>query len=205
MKVAVGIPLPPSYHADARTIAMAEAWSRKTNIENIFIASPSPEEGRDKIVYVVNSMIPRPTHILFLDSDVLPRPKTMKVLYEHDKDIICGVVPICQQGKMQWNVSKEEGFVPLDLDSLPDNLFKVKSCGFGVVLVKTAVFDKIEWPYWRSEYKPGLRTLGEDMYFSKKVRQAGFDIWCDPKVKCNHVTRSNYLSIIKNSIKGIKQ
>jgi hypothetical protein len=141
-------------------------------------------------------MIPRPTHILFLDSDVLPRSRTMKALYDHDKDIVCGVVPICQQGKMQWNVSKEEGFVPLDIDSLPKDPFKVKSCGFGVVLVKTAVFDKIEWPFWRSEYRPGLRTLGEDIYFSQKVREAGFDIWCDPKVKCNHVTRSNYLNII---------
>ena len=203
MEVVVGIPLPPDYRADVRTICMAEAWSRDTGLENVFIPSPSPEEGRDKIVAIVNYMIPRPTHILFLDSDVLPRPRTMKVLYGHDKDIVTGVVPICRKGAMKWNVSREDSFVPMDINGLPNNPFKVQSCGFGVVLVKTTVFDKMEWPYWRSEYKPGLRTLGEDIYFSKKARAAGFDIWCDPKVKCNHATRSNFLSIIKN-MKGNK-
>lgn len=195
MAVVVGIPIASDYRADVRTICIAEGWAKENKVENVYMASPSPEEGRDKIVSVVNYMIPRPTHILFMDSDVLPRPRTMSALLAHDKDIVSGAVPIHQKGSFGWNVSKEEGFVPLK--ELPNNLFKVQSCGFGVVLVKMTVFDKLEWPYWRSLYKPGLRTLGEDIYFCQKAIEAGFDIWCDPKVKCSHITKVNYLSIIR--------
>ncbi len=197
--VVIGIPLAPNYHADARVISMAEQWATIKNVDTVYIASPSPEEGRDKILSVVNYMVPRPTYILFIDSDVIPRPKTLQALMKHDKDIVTGVVPICQNGSFKWNVSKDKSYKPLEIDELPTNPFKVELCGFGVVLVKTSVFDRLDWPYWRSEYKPGLRVTGEDIYFCRKAREAGFDIWCDPKVKCNHATRANFLSILRKA------
>ncbi len=199
MSIVIGVPVTPDHQADVRTISIVEAWTRDNGIVSAYVASPSPEEGRDKIVSVVNYMKPKPTHILFLDSDVLPRPKTLKVMLETDKDIVSGVVPICQQGQLKWNVSKDKS--PMEIDELPNNPFKIKWCGFGCVLIKTSVLDKMDWPYWRSEYKQGLRTLGEDIYFCRKAQESGFDIWCNPKVKCDHVTRSSYLSILRN-LKG---
>jgi GT2 family glycosyltransferase len=206
--VVIGVPLGPDYQADARTVAMVESWFEFGKIHTIYEATPSPEEGRDKIVKIAQQILPKPTHILFIDSDVLPRPKTLERLMSHDKDIISGVVPICQQGGFKWNASREKGWNPIKVDpnaknwGLPDNPFKAETIGFGVVLVKMDVFEKIEWPYWRSQYKPGLRTLGEDVYFCEKAKKAGFDIWVDPMVKCNHVTRANYLSIIRNLKQG---
>lgn len=196
--VVIGVPLGPDYRADARTITIVESWYEFGKVHTIYEASPSPEEGRDKIVAIAKMILPKPTHILFVDSDVLPRQKTLRTLMSHDKDIIAGVVPICQKGKFKWNVSKEEGFTPLDINALPKDPFKAESIGFGIVLVKMEVFEKLEWPYWRSQYKPGLRVLGEDIYFCNKAKEAGFDIWVDPKVKCDHATRASYLSIIRN-------
>jgi GT2 family glycosyltransferase len=181
---------------------MIEAWTRDGSAVSFYQASPSPEEGRDKIIEKVKYMKPLPTHILFMDSDVLPRPRTLEKLLEHDVDIISGVVPICQQGELKWNVSRGDDFLPHD--QLPNNPFKADKIGFGVVLVKTEVFEKMEWPYWRSIYKPGLRTIGEDVYFSKKAKQAGFDLWVDPMVKCDHATRVSYLSILRK-LKGNTQ
>jgi len=198
MNIVVGVPLPPDYKADARTISIVEGWAKLLEVHVIYKASPSPEEGRDKIVADVMNMVPRPTHVLFVDADVIPRPKTLTSLVSQDKDIVTGCVPICQKGIFKWNVSIGDGFDAVNIKELPLNPFKVKSCGFGVVLVKTEVFDRLEWPYWKNEYKPGLRVLGEDIYFSQKAIDAGFDIWCDPKVKCDHATRSSYLSIIRN-------
>ncbi len=202
-KVVIGMPLSPEFHADVRTVAMVEAWTREKGVVSMYEPSPSPEEGRDKIVAKIGYMLPRPEYILFIDSDVLPRPQTLDKLMSHDKDIIAGVVPICQQGKFKWNVYRDDmNAMPIDVNAknlgLPDNPFKVKAVGFGVVLIKTKVFEKMEWPFWRSIYKPGLRILGEDVYFCRKAKEAGFDIWVDPMVKCNHSTRSNYLSIIRN-------
>lgn len=201
MNVVIGIPTPPDNMANANTIAIAQAWSQTDNVSLICEPSPSPEEGRDKIVAKAEYMVPRPTHILFLDADVVPRKNTLRVLMQHDKDIITGVVPIFQQYEFRWNVCREDVYKPLRPDELPNNPFKVGLCGFGVVLVKMEVFEKMEWPYWRSEYQPGLRTVGEDIYFCQKARHTGFDIWCDPKVKCNHLTRANYLNIMKGLYK----
>lgn len=196
MDLAIGIPVAPDQLANAFTISIAQAWADTLDAALIIKPSPSPEEGRDKIVADVNYMIPRPKHILFLDADVVPRKSTLRALVAHDKDIITGAVPIYQHGELKWNVSKDTVYNPLK--ELPSNPFKVELCGFGAVLVKTSVFDKIEWPYWRSEYKPGLRTVGEDIYFCQKARDAGFSIWCDPKVRCNHVTRASYLGMMRN-------
>jgi GT2 family glycosyltransferase len=198
-RVAIGMPIAPDRQANVTTICITESWTVNNDNVSVSVPSPSPEEGRDKIVELVNYMVPRPTHILFIDSDVVPRKNTLKAMLEHGKDIISAVVPICQQGKFKWNVSKfgQSQFVDAT-EPLGQNIFKAESVGFGCVLVKTSVLDKMEWPYWRSLYKPGLRTLGEDLYFCYEARKAGFDIWCDPKIKCDHVTRASYLSIIRN-------
>ena len=196
-RVAIGMPIAPDRMAHVTTVCITESWTYGTDHVTVAVPSPSPEEGRDKIVELVNYMVPRPTHILFIDSDVVPRKNTLKAMLEHGKDIISAVVPICQQGILKWNVRRDGEFV-LD-DELPQDLFKAESAGFGCVLVKTSVLDKMDWPYWRSKYKPGLRVVGEDIYFCQNAVKAGFDIWVDPKIKCDHVTRASYLSIMRNT------
>lgn len=195
-RVAIGIPIAPERQAHVTTVCITESWTVGNDNVSVAVPSPSPEEGRDKIVELVNYMVPRPTHILFIDSDVVPRKNTLKAMLEHGKDILCAAVPICQQGILQWNVKKDGKFI--QNGELPVNPFKVKEAGFGCVLVKTSVIDKMDWPYWRSQYKPGLRTTGEDIYFCQKAIESGFDIWVDPKIKCDHVTRASYLSIMRN-------
>lgn len=201
VNVAVTMPLGKDYHADVRSVRMLESWAKANDVVTVYESAACVEECRDKIITTVNYIQPKPSHVLFVDSDVLPKPRTLEVLLSHDKDIITGVVPICQKGVFKWNVSRD--IEPIGIDDLPQNLFKVKWCGFGVVLIKTEVFDKLKWPYWQSVYQPGRKLWTEDVYFCHKAIEAGFDIWCDPKVKCNHVTRSNYLSIIRN-MKGTK-
>jgi GT2 family glycosyltransferase len=203
--IAIGVPVAPDHQADTRTVCMIEAWTRDQSSCTFYEPSPSPEEGRDKIVEKARYMKPLPTHILFVDSDVIPRATTLEKLVAHDKDIIAGVVPICQQGEIKWNASRfgEQEFVPADTH-LGRNLFKAEYVGFGIVLIKMEVFDKMDWPYWRSLYKPGQRTLGEDLYFCYEARKAGYDIWVDPTIKCDHATRVSYLSILRK-LKGNSQ
>jgi len=210
-KVIIGVPIGLDYQADVRTVTIIESWACDGSSYSTYQATSSASEGRDRIVMVANQIIPRPTHILFIDSDVIPRQKTLKKLLSLNKDIVSGAVPICQDGKFKWNVSTEEKFTPIPVDpqasnwGLPNDQFKIESCGFGIVLVKTEVFDELEWPYWKDEYKQGYRTVGQDIYFCHKAREAGFDIWCDPMVKCSHSTRIDYLSIIRNLKKGATQ
>jgi hypothetical protein len=199
--VVVGMPLPPDFKADARIITTIERWDRSELAETYYAATAFPTLGRDKIVSYAQYRMPSPTHILFVDADVLPRANTLDRLLSLDKDIVTGVYPMTTKSGMTWSVAKDDTMV--ELDDLPENPFKVKYCGFGVVLVKYSVFGKLEWPYWKNEFLPGQITKGEDIYFCDKVRDAGFDIWCDPKVKCSHIRVANLMSIVNNT-KGSK-
>lgn len=195
----VGIPVRPDYQMDARITCTAEAWDRRDGIETHYEPSFDVIEGRDRIVESVKYRIPSPANILFMDSDILPRYQTLDRLYSHDKDIVTGVYPMIHKKEMVWSVSRNDPFEPLK--KLPSNPFKVSSCGFGIIMVKFHVFEKLGWPYWKRLYKPGAVEMGEDIYFCQKAREAGFDIWCDPKVKCNHIKMVGLLDMASKLLK----
>ena len=201
VSVLVGCPLPPSFRADARVIGMLESWGAAKNVITYYPSTGSAECGQDKIVQFAKRMIPRPTHILFVDYDVLPRPSTLVKLINHDKDIISGVYPTTQKCKIGWCLSKDEPFSPMPIMDLPNNPFKASVVCNGMMLVRTEVFDKVEWPYWRTEYKVDGIKAGADIYFCKKVKEAGYDLWVDPKLKCNHFKMVDLLGIAKTYIK----
>lgn len=196
--IIVGVPLSADYMMDTRITTTIEWWDRSDLVETFYSPTDFPTLGRDKIVSYAKYRIPSPTHILFLDSDILPRKNTLERLLEHDKDIISGVYPMVTKNGMSWSISREEPFKAVDIQELPKNPFKIKHCGFGIVLVKYDVFEKLNWPYWKNVFRPGGIEKGEDIYFCEKAREAGFDIWCDPKVKCNHIRITNLMSIINN-------
>lgn len=200
--VLVGVPLTPDHRMDTRITTMLEAWDRQEGIETYYAPTPHTTLGRDKIVQYANHRIPRPTHILFVDYDVLPRLTTLKKLLAHDKDIVAGVYPMMQRCKLSWCLSREDPFKGLPIQELPDNPFKTVYVGCGMMLVRMEVFDKLKWPYWKDEFAPGVKTLGEDLYFCKKARDAGYDIWVDPKLKCNHFRLVDLLSVAMEYTKG---
>ena len=197
----VGMPLTPSHQSDARIVTTLEWWDRQEGIETFYPATGDVVLGRDQIFQFANYRLPRPHHILFVDHDVLPRRSTLQKLLDHDKDVVCGVYPMIQKGVISWCLSREEPYKPLPFDNLPDNPFKVKFAGCGMMLIKMEVFDKLEWPYWKKEFASGQMITSDDSYFCKKARDAGFDIWVDPKLKCHHFKMVDLLSI---KLKGDK-
>ncbi len=203
--ILVGMPLSPSHQADTRVIALLETWDRQKEIETYYVPSTSAALGRDKIVMYARHRVPRPSHILFVDHDVLPRPNTLKKLLEHDKDIVAGVYPMMQNCRLSWCLSREEPFRGLSIDELPDNPFKTKFVGCGMMLVKMEVFDNLKWPYWKDVYSPARKLIGEDLFFCQMLRKFGYDIWVDPKIKCNHFRTVDLLGVAMNYVKGKKQ
>ena len=203
--ILVGCPLTPTFRADARTVGMLEAW-RSKNVITYYPSSGAAEIGYDKIVSFAKKITPKPTHILFVDYDVLPRSNTLTKLLEHDKDIISGVYPTIQKFNLSWCVSRKKPFKMMAIEDLPNNPFKAHVACNGMVLVKMEVFDKLEWPYWRTVCGLDHVKTGADIYFFEKAAAAGYDIWVDPKIKCGHFRMVDLLGITNNFIlKGNKQ
>jgi hypothetical protein len=203
--ILVSTPIGMDYKIDSRLKEILSLWEYR--IERVEIHHPvssAPEIGRDMTVQYAKYKIPKPTYLMFLDADVLPRKTTLERLMKLDKDIVMGVYPMSQNGNLKWSVSKEEPFSGTEDDDLPRNPFKIYAGGFGVTLVKYEVFEAMEWPYWKKVLVPGGMEMSDDIYFCDKAHKAGFDIWCDPLVKCDHTKYVGLMNIV-NKISLIKK
>ncbi len=67
-----------------------------------------------------------------------------------------------------------------------EDLIECDGVGGGCLLVHRRVFDALEKPYFKCN--PGTQ-VGEDFYFCRKVREAGFKIYLDPSILCGHKQR----------------
>lgn len=140
------------------------------------------------------------THALWIDDDTVVPPWALTRLLEADKDIICGVQPLYMSNCMVANVmgfADENGDQPHWPDWLtwepPTEPFKIQFCGFGCVLIKRHVFERIEFPWFVEDHgdKYDRDNTTEDVNFCRKALRADFDIWCHPDVVCGHMKTVN--------------
>lgn len=71
-----------------------------------------------------------------------------------------------------------------------DALFPIAGCGFGAVLMTTALLRRVRDTYGLP-FSPAL-GFGEDLSFCLRVAELGEQIWCDSRAKCGHVGLAVY-------------
>ena len=69
--------------------------------------------------------------------------------------------------------------------------FTVDYTGFGWVLIKKGVFESLEYPWFAPKmqvFESGAvqDMCGEDVSFCLDAKEAGFEIWCDPRIRVGH-------------------
>lgn len=133
-------------------------------------------------------------YVLCIDSDIiLPNDALVKLL-NAKKDIISGVYT---QRKHDVHIvevyeHRENGAV---LNIPYENMmkktlgpFRVAGFGFGCVLVDAKVFRALSWPWFEYRDAETFRdTVSEDITFCMKAEAHGFELWCDPSIKCPHI------------------
>ena len=136
------------------------------------------------------------THLLMLDSDVLPPPRLIEKLMLHNKDMVGG----WYRKKEKYGVKNLDGQVqviqrPVVYDYLKseggNNLYvqrvstgkgleKVDAAGAGCWLMSRKVAEALG----KSPYD--MNSGGEDMVICKKITDLGFDLWVDWDIPCAH-------------------
>lgn len=130
--------------------------------------------------------------VLYLDDDVIFPPQTLIQLLHRNKDIAGGVywsksnpsVPLIFNGHMKgsfqdWHVG---------------DFIQVDAMGMGLTLIKTKVFKAMPKPWFSLNYTfqemehKTTRDFGttEDLYFYKKAKDYGFQVWCDTSIQAFH-------------------
>lgn len=154
--------------------------------------------------------------LFFMDSDQTFHPDTIERLLSWNVDCISGLYfktpgipvphayefayesqneqspandywyyPITNKVNYYLEKYKDEIYKNTEAIILPkENLIPIDGCGGGCLLVHRRVFEKLEKPYFA--FPKEEVSAGEDFYFCRKVRQAGFQIYLDPGVICGH-------------------
>ena len=135
------------------------------------------------------------THLLMLDSDVLPPPRLIETLLLHDKDMVGG----WYSKKEKFPVKDVEGNTKIiqrpvvyDFDSVKDGmpyyinrlnagkgLESVDAAGAGLWLMSRKAAEALG----KNPYGDGV---GEDLLMCYKLKQLGFDLWVDWDIHAAH-------------------
>lgn len=130
--------------------------------------------------------------IFWVDADILLPKDALKNLYSHDKDIVSGVYTykIFNNKNIVAKRYKEKNkYEDLEFKKILEepNPLEVDAFGFGCVLTKTEVFNKIKYPWFRYSI-----NMGEDVYFCRKAQAAGYKLYLDNRVLCGHKGEVNF-------------
>ncbi len=155
---------------------------------------------------------PTGTHLLFMDTDMVFEPDTLDRLLAHDVPIVCVPAPIIHRRPASPGmppglsigsnimffedenlrgtaVEPDRLNVPYrqtDPDDWPDEPFTCDAAGFGVTLIKREVLENLESPWCQFVGHFSGERVGEDFYFFRKARAAGYDLLVDPAIPCDH-------------------
>lgn len=112
------------------------------------------------------------THILFLDSDMRFPRNTLVRLLSHGVPIV-GANYVTRRDPPRpvtfRNDESDKDRVYSEFEST--GLEEVDSTGFGVMLIDMDVFRNLPEPWFSFEWKNPQHMVGEDVYFSRKVRE----------------------------------
>ncbi len=150
--------------------------------------------------------------LFFMDADVVIPPKALLRLLTWNLPIVSGTVFLStayrpvpsifryeefKRGKHFYKSLIEKEFDYLSKHITKENqkeaalilpveredLLECDGVGTACLLIHRSVFGALKKPYFKTTYSS---SLGEDLYFCRKVRQAGFKIYADPGVICGH-------------------
>jgi len=128
---------------------------------------PLPDSFND---LTEKALLDNPTHIFFMNDDVVLGKNMIKNMLRENKPVLCGHCRI------------NDGY-----DGFYEQKGEITLCGTACLLVRRDIFSKIDKPYFRNDIMYDFRTWeeiktpknhwgGEDAYFCKQIRDAGYKI-----------------------------
>ena len=190
IRVCIGIPVSGGVNPEffREMLLRMEEWSQTFDIiPSIEMAVPH-DEGRNRIVKT--AIDNKCDYIFFIDSDTLIQKGQLEKLLSHDKDAISGI-SYMKQLPYYSLIRKKIGYRLYNpIEQSGTELIRIDGAGLGCFLVKTDVFNNIEYPWFQFKYvkhEDKWRHVGEDLYFCDQLENAKIEMYCDPTVQCVHI------------------
>lgn len=120
------------------------------------------------------------THVLSIDTDVIPDKGYLEGLLSHDLPMVSGVYWGADGGAINRLAGKPffiDAKVPVILDTF----------SMGLSLIKREVLEKIEYP--KPDYEDNVDA---DIEFCRLAKEAGYPAYCDFGVRGTHILRAMF-------------
>ena len=190
MKILLAIP--SARYIETECVTSLFEMEKTGDIELFIPKSYSVDVGRNIIAkYAQENGF---DYIMWVDSDMILPKNTLVRLLSHDKDIVAGVYSYKVLGNKEVVAKRFQDETREEYDNLTikeikesKGLIEVDRFGFGCVLTKTSVFDKIPYPWFIY-----TQEMGEDIFFCRKAQNEGYKLWLDTDVICGHIGQINY-------------
>ena len=150
--------------------------------------------------------------VLMVDNDISLPQDALKNLLEHDADFVMGYyLNRYARGENRYTTLYKPGwgwtmFDAAELKQLREHgkhLIEVNGGGMGCALLRTGVFERVQFPWFKwtdmsfdrydaadvYECSDRFQSGGEDINFCNKCREAGIAIYADTRVACGHEFR----------------
>lgn len=126
--------------------------------------------------------------IWFVDDDQVFAPNALTHLLSRDVDVVSGHYVARDfpfKGQLFDREDAQGCVAHRLLEPTDGGLLRVVAAGAGSLLVRRRVLEALAAPYWTLG-QIAKDNWGDDIDFCRRVRAAGFDIWCDLDCPVGH-------------------
>lgn len=140
-------------------------------------------------------------YVLMVDNDVTPPADALVNLLSHGVDVCLGYYAhrnrandettttcLCKMGEINYTMQ----YTGDELRAMRDageHLVRIHGGGMGCALIRTDVFRRISYPYYKwVDYGNG-KMLSEDLYFCEQCKCEHIKLFVDTRVQCGHMFR----------------
>lgn len=128
------------------------------------------------------------TSLIMMDTDMIYHPKTITRLLSHKLPVV-GALCFRRYPPFDSIMLKitDNGYESID-DWQEGELVEVDATGAGCIIYDMEVFRKMPYPWFRFQKMENGMTIGEDIGFCQDLKAAGYRIFVDTAVPCDHLT-----------------
>jgi len=175
----------------AKAVAHANSQGYRVAFPPLIISGSILPEQRNKLVEAF--LETEAKYLLFVDSDMVLDDDSITDILRCNRVLVSGMYFKRQHPFTPIHgIRQADGRYSHTLPKNANDMFPVDGAGAGFLLIHRKVFDAIKPPYFSFEYeKRGDEYVhcGEDYYFCRKAKEAGFETLVDPKIRLGHESK----------------
>lgn len=205
VRIVIAVPLASPF-IYWRVVAAILEMERPSASDLMVFQGALVDRARNRLIEQMRDHPMKPTHIFFMDADIVPSPDALTRLLSHGLPIVSGLYrrrlppyepmafvkrppPQSPSSAKQPHfgvVRRGKGKVLQPISMKGPRLRNVDVVGAGCLLIRREVFEKVPAPWFTSEWREEGH-LSEDFSFCEKARKVGYRIAVDTAVRPLHL------------------